>query len=182
MFVDWNKSKENAESMYNNNYVSSGLITGTQWDVILNKVVEKTDLTEANLTISSSWGNYQNNSISYIGRLAKATYNSYWYLATFESNRTGTTTNYGSNAGDLLTTGASSETEKYHIFDMAGNLWEWTEETSFYGGNTSTQYCVFRGGSYINASSKYPACYRLGNITSNFTGIHVGFRTVLYIK
>ena len=41
MFIDWNHSKQNAESMYNNDYVNSGLITGTQWDVILNKFIEE---------------------------------------------------------------------------------------------------------------------------------------------
>lgn len=87
MFIDWTHSKANAESMYNNNYVSSGLITGTQWDVILNTLINKTDLTSTDMTNSSAWGNYMNNSISYTGRLARADYgttnSSAWTLKPF---------------------------------------------------------------------------------------------------
>ena len=183
-FVDWTHSKANAESMYNNNYVSSGLITGTQWDVILNTLINKTDLTSTDMINSSAWGNYMNNSISYTGRLARADYgttnSSAWTLKPFGTLTTGTTTTYSSNNGDLLTTGASSTTEKYHIYDIAGNSWEWTEEDSHYA--TSGQYRVIRGGVYLDTSSKYPACYRYGDCTVSHTFLNVGFRAVLYIK
>ena len=62
-FIDWNMSKTNSESMYNTNYVTSGLITGTQWDVMLNKLIEKTDLTEVDIKSSGKWGNYRDNAI-----------------------------------------------------------------------------------------------------------------------
>ena len=71
-FVDWTHSKANAESMYNNNYVSSGLITGTQWDVILNTLKSKASLSDSDMTNSSSWGNYKNTAIDYTGRKATA--------------------------------------------------------------------------------------------------------------
>ena len=61
-------------------------------------------------------------------------------------------------------------------------MWEWTEETSFYGGNSATQYRVLRGGSFPYASSAYPVCYRNGDVTVSNTYINVGFRAVLYIK
>ena len=179
-FVDWTHSKANAESMYNNNYVSSGLITGTQWDVILNTMVSKTDLTNSDMNNSSAWGNYRNNSISYTGRKATAYHNgSNWILPPFGSHETSTTTSYSDNHGELLTTGASSTAEKYHIFDIAGNLWEWTEEDSHYA--TSGQYRVLRGGGYLGTSSDDPACYRAGDNTS-WTSAAFGFRAVLYIK
>ena len=179
-FVDWTHSKANAESMYNNNYVSSGLITGTQWDVILNTLKSKASLSDSDMTNSSSWGNYKNTAIDYKGRKATAYVSSgYWYLPVFGSTETSTTTSYSDNYGDLLTTGASSTTEKYHIFDIAGNLWEWTEEDSHYA--TSGQYRVLRGGSYISASSGRPACYRACDPVS-YTGLYIGFRVVLYIK
>ena len=44
-------ARENAKNMYNTVSASSGLITGTQWDVILKKLVEKTDLEENALTM-----------------------------------------------------------------------------------------------------------------------------------
>ena len=179
-FVDWTHSKANAESMYNNNYVSSGLITGTQWDVILNTFKSKAGLSDSDITNSNGWGNYKNTAIAYTGRKATAYYSSnYWYLPVFGSTETSTTTSYSDNHGDLLTTGASDTTQKYHIFDIAGNLWEWTEEDSHYA--TSGQYRVCRGGSYRDTSSDFPACYRTYDAVSS-TPLDLGFRAVLYIK
>lgn len=185
MFIDWKHAKSNSKSMYNNNYVSSGLITGTQWDVILNTLIDRTDLTDADITNSSTWGNYRENSISYNGRLAKADYNvtnsKVWTLKPFGTKTTGKTSKYTSNTnGDLLTTGASNITEKYHIFDIAGNVWEWTEEDSHYA--TSGQYRVARGGAYVYDSISYSACYRSCVDYIDGSYFCIGFRTVLYIK
>lgn len=145
-------------------------------------MVEKTNLESADLTSSSKWGNYRNTQINYKGRLAKAYYSSGWYLPVFGEETEGTTNMYSSDItyGDLLTTGASSQTEMYHIYDVAGNLIEWTEETSTCA--TSGQYHVSRGGCYINEHSTYPVCYRHGSDTVNVTTFTLGFRTVLYIK
>ena len=175
IFIDWTHSKANAESMYNNNYVSSGLIVGTQWDVILNIMLKKSEVSASDLVNSNSWGNYLDNSISYNGRLAKIDYNSVATLKPFGTKGEGKTNSSGK--GDLLTTGASSIAEKYHIFDLAGNVWEWTEETSIYA--TSEQYRVLRGGS---CDSSWPVCYRHGKNTVKKTSFNVGFRVVLYIK
>ena len=181
-FVDWTHSKANAESMYNNNYVSSGLITGTQWDVILNTMKSKAGLSDSDITNSNSWGNYKNKQLTFTGRKAVASHNGpNWILAPFGTQTTdGTKGTYSGKGGELLTTGASTTTQKYHIFDIAGNLWEWTEEDSHY--QTSGQYRVVRGGSFIGSSGDYPACYRLGNCTASWTDDNIGFRAVLYIK
>lgn len=183
-FIDWDTSKKNAESMYNNEYVSSGLITGTQWDVILNKMVSKKAINASDLTNSSNWGNYRNTVLTYNGRLTKVNYSSNrWHIPAFpkEETKEGTTGNYNKDKtyGDLLTTGASSGTEKYHIFDIAGNLFEWTEEDSHYA--TSGQYRICRGGNSVNASNVNPACYRFNNSIS-WASFDVGFRVILYIK
>ncbi len=183
MFIDWNYAKKNAESMYNTDSVQSGLITGTQWDVMITKIKEKENMTDADLTSSGNWGNYRNTQIDYNGRLAKATYTGgYWYLDKFGEKTTGKTANYSTDnsGGDLLTTGASNYTHKYHTFDVAGNLWEWTEEDSHY--QTSNQYRVIRGGSYIYAYATYPVCYRYGHCTVSISGLDIGYRAVLYIK
>lgn len=180
-FVDWTHSKANAESMYNNNYVSSGLITGTQWDVILNTMKSKAGLSDSDITNSNSWGNYKNKQLTFTGRKAVASNDgSNWILAPFGTQTTdGTKGIYSGNGGELLTTGASTTTQKYHIFDIVGNLWEWTEEDSHY--QTSGQYRVLRGGSYISSSSDRPACYR-GSTSVGHTALDIGFRAVLYIK
>ena len=184
MFIDWTHAKANAESMYNNDYVNSGLITGTQWDVILNTMIAKKypikrgeengTMLESDMTNSQYWGNYKNTSITYNGRKTTAYVNKYWTLPPLGNTSSGRTSTYTDNQGDLLTTGASDETQKYHTFDIAGNLWEWTEE----GASTNR---VPRGGSYISDSSIYPACYR-GSGNEEYIGLDLGFRPVLYIK
>ena len=185
-FIDWTTSQKNAKNMYNTNSVSSGLITGTQWDVMLKKIVEKTDLTEADLTNSVNWGNHSNNSIEYKGRLARAWYSSGWYLAAFGEKTEGNTNSYSSGNGDLLTTGASGQTEKYHIYDVAGNLWEWTDEASLYkagtASETNAQYHVLRGGECVDFSKTNPVCYRVGDGIVSQAEFSVGFRVVLYLK
>ena len=134
--------------MYNNSYEYSGLITGAQWDVTLNKIVEKNLLKIADITSSNKWGNYRDTQLTYTGRLAKAYYKSSggWFLPKFGiANVNAKTSIYNSNNtyGELLTTGACSATEKYHIFDLAGNLLEWTNEMSKYS-STNTYY-IARG-------------------------------------
>ena len=148
-FIDWTTSQNNAKNMYNTNSVSSGLITGTQWDVILKKLVEKTDLEENALTNSGSWGNFVNNSIKYKGRKARGYQSSSnWYLEAF-GEKTVEEGQYTTSGGrELLTTGASSQTEKYHIYDIAGNLYEFTEEASLKkegnANENNIQHHVFR--------------------------------------
>ncbi len=185
-FIDWTTSQKNAKNMYNTNSVSSGLITGTQWDVMLKQMVERTDLTETDLTNSANWGNHANNSIEYKGRMARGYYTDAWYLAAFGGKTEGGTSSYSSDNGDVLTTGASRQTEKYHVYDVAGNLWEWTDETSLYkagnGNETNVQYHILRGGEYLAPSAAYPACYRYGLVTDSNPVLTVGFRVVLYLK
>ncbi len=186
-FIDWTTSQNNAKNMYNTNSVSSGLITGTQWDVILKKLVEKTDLEENALTNSGSWGNFVNNSIKYKGRKARGYQSSSnWYLEAF-GEKTVEEGQYTTSGGrELLTTGASSQTEKYHIYDIAGNLYEFTEEASLKkegnANENNIQHHVFRGGTYMWTPTDSSACYRDGNSRSDYTAMNVGFRVVLYIK
>jgi len=173
MFIDWTHSKANAQNMYHTDYVTSGLITGTQWDVCLNKMIEKTDLTESDIKNSNTWGNFMNTAIDYKGRLAKAYVSGgKWWIDAFGEETEGTTTNYKTSAGDLLTTGASKITETYHLYDIAGNVCEWIEETSFHGGNTATQYRM-RQGSACDGTAV--ACYRAGDYTDSMNCFDIRF-------
>lgn len=186
IFVDWTTSKNNAKNMYNTDYVESGLITGTQWDVMINWMTES----DSELTNSGSWGNHVTSMpIITLGRTAYAYASSgYWYINSFDSTWiTDIEKPLGSNTSSsqkayLWTTGASEQAKKKNLYDVAGNIWECTEEVSFSGGNVSAQYREYRGGGYGNESSTSPVCYRYGGSTVSRTSFDIGFRVVLYIK
>ena len=121
-FVNRYNALESANKMYNTEYVNSGLVTGTQWDVTMNKIIEKTDVTINDIN-TATWGNFLNNEVSVTGYYTYVDGNNwlppYEYI---EDGKTSAGTKY------FLSTGAVEIAEKYHIFDLAGNLFEWTEE------------------------------------------------------
>ncbi len=75
--------------------------------------------------------------------------------------------------GSLQISGYSNNWKAKNIYDIAGNLWEWTNELY----NTDA---VARGGSYTNYSNGCPASFR-DNIPTVGSDYRVGFRTALYI-
>ena len=80
----------------------------------------------------------------------------------------------GSWNGSLATTGSNANYAVKNIYDLAGNVEEWTME-SF-----STNYRVLRGGNYNNSGSSNPASYRnIGNPPYSFD--RIGFRVTLYL-
>ena len=78
------------------------------------------------------------------------------------------------NTTGLINTGNFSQTEKNHIFDLAGNLWEWTTESS------SSDLRVSRGGNYNNSGSELPASGRI-SLGPDSTVDGLGFRVALYL-
>ena len=186
IMISHTNAKANAESMYNTEAVKSGLITGTQWDVMINKIKDMDS--SKSLTDSGTWGNYANSTQKIdVGRLAEAYYsssNNTFYLNAFDSiikyNKEEKPRGQDNRKGYLWTTGASDEARTYNTYDVAGNIWEWTDEkmiSGTYKGNP-----VMRSGSYINSSNTSPAATRGRGKSANFLGLSYGFRVVLYIK
>ena len=81
-----------------------------------------------------------------------------------------------------LATGASNVTKVKNIYDMAGNMWEWTTEVGNHN-KTATKFAVLRGGSFRVNGSGSPVSYRSGgDSASSDYDFNIGFRVVLYIK
>ncbi len=158
-----------------------------QWDLVLkhlsNKGVSDSLLKED----SSTWGNYYNQAFEINrGKYSQTSpWNSFTAYTTATANKVtveeveGKTvsTKIGTTTADyiLLTTGASDTNSKYNIYDLAGNVYEWTLERTSYAGYP----CACRGGDFYDAGSYYPASYRsIGNPTGSDD--YFGFRCSLY--
>ena len=71
--------------------------------------------------------------------------------------------------------GFSDKWSVKNIYDLAGNVYEWTNEVN-------SSYRVFRGGDYTQHGDNYPVSYRNHNSPSRTTRDDLGFRSRLYIK
>ena len=78
------------------------------------------------------------------------------------------------NSEGLQNTGSIPQTEKNHIFDLAGNVDEWTTEAF------SSDDRVNRGGNYNNTSPNNPCSNRNNNSPDN-TNSNIGFRLALIL-
>ena len=145
--INYTNSKANAENMISNEYVQTGLLTGKAWDTTCHWIEGslKSINELASLKDSRYYGNYNNS-------LAPAK----------ENSRT------------KRTAGFSESWKVKNIYDLAGNVWEWTSEAY------SSDF-IFRGGSYFNGGSVNPVSHRNYFYAYN-TSDGVGFRVRLYIK
>ena len=150
--IDYTNSKASAESMYTEetSSVQCGLLTGKAWDRTCHYIEDyiKTINTKSTLRDSRYYGNYNNS-------LAPAN-----------------TRPYTSNRKQL--SGANDNWKTKNIYDLAGNVWEWTYEA--YSSNR-----INRGGGYNSDGGTRPVSYRFNDDPSGTYG-SVGFRLRLYIK
>ena len=205
-------SQQNAvtvsQKMYEgNSSVKSQLIDSYAWDTIMNWMESEKDGIALD---SSNYGNYYNNAsieantLYALHRYAddKKDISDKWTLATTykkgniqsgeisltEANRDQyeftdyDDENYTYTVRKEMATGASDVTKVKNIYDMAGNMWEWTTETSYHNAGSDTQYAVLRGGSFSsNGGGHGPVSHRYGANSVGYTYISIGFRVVLYL-
>ena len=77
--------------------------------------------------------------------------------------------------GILLTTGGTEQSKVMNIYDIAGNVWEWTLENT---SNTDS-LCALRGGSFGTTGSNIPAASR-SSLSTALSGYGTGFRVSLF--
>lgn len=68
----------------------------------------------------------------------------------------------------------------YGLYDMIGNVWEWTGTAANDGVSTPRMLRIIKGGSFLcspNFCHRYRPAARQSQ-ESNFSSVHIGFRTV----
>ncbi len=179
-------AKKVSEKMYESNTtVKSYLIDSHAWNLICTKFIR--DRVKKDITNSINWGNYYKNTTTKyenLNVLYAVHTNDKKYAETYSKGiiPEGTAPkNQGSNYLELCT-GASEDFKAYNIYDMAGNMAEWTTEIGDDTNTDSVAYASVRGGQLTaNAWYRYSAviCSE-GDFGDLFCGVGQGFRVVLY--
>ena len=140
-----------------NTNVETGMIWGNQWDRTLMWLIETGSKTKEQIADdSTSWGNYYNATFEYV-------------------NSSGSTATKNKNSSTRIPTGSAEYTKANNIYDLAGNVRDWTMEA------VSTYYRVCRGGYYRNNGDYYPADSRY-YYSPTYSSYYYGCRSALYIK
>ncbi|MCI8346232.1 MAG: SUMF1/EgtB/PvdO family nonheme iron enzyme [Clostridia bacterium] len=137
---------------------------------------------------SSDWGNYDDVSLTNLtGYYTNVTSSGANIGATdgFKSAKT-LTTNSGTGSYVILTTGSTEQVKKMNLYDVAGNLWEWTTEASYskdlnYAGNVNYNSYMVRGAGFQSAYVSRPSYFRGSESASN-TKTYRGFRPALFLQ
>ena len=152
---------QNLASNVNSGTKTSSLMFGVQWDLVLafmSKDTAKIASTDVLTKNSTTIGNYYDN--LWTIKNANAQY-------TKDYGKTFTTCpnplKKEPNSGILLTTGADSSFSVQNIYDIAGNVWEWTLEKA----SRTIPPCTVRGGSFLTvggatAAARYDDTFNIG--------------------
>ena len=178
-YVTCSQAQTLANNMKSGNHTSS-LMFGVQWDLVL-KYLETKGTSQMDLkTDSTSWGNYINNAWNITNSNSKyAIYDDKLENFDWTSGAYGIKDSYTSV---LLSTGASDDFSKQGIYDLAGNVFEFTlEHVNLISRAAIESSCAIRGGTCNSNGSNNPAADRFGYPTIILNAsVVVGFRVVLY--
>ena len=137
--------------------IKTGMIWGNQWDRTMQWLIESGAKTkEEVISDSTSWGNYLNATFQY-------------------TNSSGGTSTKNSRSAVRIPTGSTEYTKANNIYDLVGNVWDWTMEAH------STYNRAYRGGYFNIYGTDVPASYR-NYYYPTFSYSYDGTRATLYIK
>ena len=144
----------------NNDNIKTMMITGSLWDETLEWLVKSGATNSAGTaltyqlveSISTTFGNYNNATFNYIAQNAEQPLE---------------TETKAVNTSTRIPTGSAEYTKTNNIYDMAGNVWEWTTEAS------STYIRVYRGGNFYYHGSYSPMANRTYDNPSSYSGVRV---------
>ena len=129
----------------------------------------KTIKTNDNVTTSMIWGCQWDATLRWMQT------NTNSEVANFPTNSTGKGNYKDINGNVLIPTGSNSSYAVNNIYDMAGNVYDWTIEAG------SANFRVLRGGDCGGTGSDYPASYRRNGDPTDM-GFSSACRSTLYIK
>ena len=177
---------QNLVSNVNSGTKTSSLMFGVQWDLVLAFMHNKGNIADSTLISNSTTiGNYSDSTFQLSQTGKYATMSDGRLSSTWNPSTTSTTnfvdssrnkiaqSSYGD--GVLVTTGTSEKNKVMNIYDVAGNVWEWTLEKT-----SDTDYpCAARGGQFNFTGSLYPAAFRNDHRTDHSDN-DFGFRVALF--
>ena len=181
-YITRDDAQELSIKMNYENYTSS-LMFSIQWDLILKFIETKKVATDPEIKSKltsekgKSIGNYFDSEfLLNRGKFAPYSDLSNWYNFNNDSlpllvNKCAKQPQLSNSNAILLTTGASDSANLQNIYDIAGNVWEWTLD--FYSENYQ---CIARGSSYNNSGSANDS-YIFAN---DYAKSHIGFRIALW--
>ena len=141
-------------------------INNQTWYTMYNKA--KKVAVNRNVTSSMIWGSQWDATMRWMYNSGNAEKKKYTYDSTGKGNYSGT------NGDKPIATGTNDIYAVNNIYDMAGNVSDWTIEAY------NTRNRVSRGGFYNNNGSSSPASYRSSSSPTRSNG-SIGFRAALYM-
>ena len=182
---------QNLASNVNSGTKTSSLMFGVQWDLVLafmSKDTAKITSTEDLTQTSTAIGNYSDSTFQLSKTGKYAVYSNYSLSSTWNPSTTSTTNFVDSSRnkiaqssdenGILVTTGTSEKNKVMNIYDIAGNVIEWTLEKR----SSTSGSCALRGGSFSDTGSFSPASPAASRDydSTDYSDIDVGFRVSLF--
>ena len=179
---------QNLASKVNSGDKTSSLMFGVQWDLVLAFMHNKGNIEDSTLTSNSTTiGNYYNSTFdldrgkyAQFGQLGNTwkNFDSALDSIVVSNETTGKmkkTEQSSYSNGILLTTGGTERSNVMNIYDIAGNVSEWTLEKA----SRTSDLCDFRGGNFTDAGSSIAAASRHRG-SADGSDSTLGFRVSLF--